>query len=488
MTISDTTPVRATAITASLSDPDGNLTGITWQWQRGTTNIPGATAARYTPVLLDVGQRLRAVASYTDAHGTGKTASAQTQAVANTVDQPGTLLFDDDTPSVGATITASVDDADTPISALRWQWQTIESSETQSVISNIPGATSASYTPVEADIGKYLAMTVTYTDAHGPGKKLQDGAGFVIATPDQPGTVTISDTTPVRATAITATLSDPDGSVSSLTWQWQRGTTDITGATSSSYTPVLADVGHTLRAVASYNDAHGNGKSATSTATTAVANTVDQAGTVALDVARPKLGEAVTASLSDADTPLSALTWQWQRNDDGWADITGATAAAYTPVEADVGHTLRAVASYTDAHGTGKSATSTATAAVRGSRTELSIALGTGTYISNFGAYWVNVPANAIPATWMADGTEGRVNQVLLFEPNRVTLTVNKAFKAAVAEDLELTITSGSASFTTTMTDTIWPYEWEDAGASTFLAALSGGRPTANLTLSTGGL
>ena len=125
---------------------------------------------------------------------------------------------------------------------------------------------------------------------------------------------------------------------------------------------------------------------------------------------------------------------------------------------------------------------------MRGSRTELSIALGTGTYISDFGAYWVNVPANAIPAAWMADGTEGRVNQVLLFDPDRVTLNVNKAFKDSVAEDLELTITSGSASFTTTMTDTSRPYEWDDSGAATFLAALSGGRPSANLTLSTGGL
>ena len=42
--------------------------------------------------------------------------------------------------------------------------------------------------------------------------------------------------------------------------------------------------------------------------------------------------------------------------DDRLADISTATDAAYTPVEADDGYYLRATVSYTDGHGTGKSA------------------------------------------------------------------------------------------------------------------------------------
>ena len=56
-----------------------------------------------------------------------------------------------------------------------------------------------------------------------------------------------------------ATLSDPDGSISGLTWQWTDGNNDdIEGATSDTYTPTEADATAEviLSAVATYNDGH----------------------------------------------------------------------------------------------------------------------------------------------------------------------------------------------------------------------------------------
>ena len=61
---------------------------------------------------------------------------------------------------------------------------------------------------------------------------------------------------------MTATLTDPDGSVSSATWQWasssdwdpDAGTgtwSDISGETSAAYRLVAGDVGKYLRATAS---------------------------------------------------------------------------------------------------------------------------------------------------------------------------------------------------------------------------------------------
>ena len=84
-----------TPITATLTDPDGGVTGITWKWAvadaaNGTsTDIIGATSASYTPVEADVGKFLRATATYTDRHASGKTAQAAT---ANAVAAAGTLL------------------------------------------------------------------------------------------------------------------------------------------------------------------------------------------------------------------------------------------------------------------------------------------------------------------------------------------------------------------------------------------------------------
>ena len=71
-------------LTASLTDSDGGVTGVRWQWARSEsasgswTNISGATAAAYTPDEDDVGSYLRATASYTDAQGPGQSASAVT--------------------------------------------------------------------------------------------------------------------------------------------------------------------------------------------------------------------------------------------------------------------------------------------------------------------------------------------------------------------------------------------------------------------------
>ena len=66
-------------VEASLTDPDGNVSGVTWHWEKSSdrsswTAISTATQATYTPVEGDVNRYLRAVASYTDPLGVEKTA------------------------------------------------------------------------------------------------------------------------------------------------------------------------------------------------------------------------------------------------------------------------------------------------------------------------------------------------------------------------------------------------------------------------------
>ena len=71
-------------ITASLTDPDGDVSNVTWQWSRSTsatgnfTDIDRATSDTYKPVMDDDFDSdrmfLRATAMYTDGHGEEKTA------------------------------------------------------------------------------------------------------------------------------------------------------------------------------------------------------------------------------------------------------------------------------------------------------------------------------------------------------------------------------------------------------------------------------
>ena len=84
----------------------------------------------------------------------------------------------------------------------------------------------------------------------------------------------------------------------------------------------------------------------------------DEAGTLTLSPTRPRQAELVTATLSDPDTVTGTPEWTWERSAgrSAWHVINGATAASYTPTAADAGHYLRVSASYTDGHGSGKTA------------------------------------------------------------------------------------------------------------------------------------
>ena len=63
-------------IRAELMDPDGGVTGASWQWLRFSGGeelaIAGATDSSYAPTTADEGSRLQATVSYTDRQGSGK--------------------------------------------------------------------------------------------------------------------------------------------------------------------------------------------------------------------------------------------------------------------------------------------------------------------------------------------------------------------------------------------------------------------------------
>ena len=69
-------PQVGVEIRAELVDPDGGVTGASWQWLRFSGGeelaIPGATDWSYTPTTADDGSRLQATVTYTDSHGSGK--------------------------------------------------------------------------------------------------------------------------------------------------------------------------------------------------------------------------------------------------------------------------------------------------------------------------------------------------------------------------------------------------------------------------------
>ena len=81
VTLSTQAPMVGTAITATLTDDDGMISGQMWQWEKSMDKASwmnatgtGATAATYTPAAADESYYLRATVTYTDANGGGQTA------------------------------------------------------------------------------------------------------------------------------------------------------------------------------------------------------------------------------------------------------------------------------------------------------------------------------------------------------------------------------------------------------------------------------
>ncbi|KZR79885.1 LVIVD repeat [Synechococcus sp. MIT S9504] len=178
------------------------------------------------------------------------------------------------------------------------------------------------------------------------------------------GSVAISGTATQGQTLTAAnTLADADG-LGTLSYQWKRGEEAITGATSSSYPLVQADVGSAISVTASYTDGGGTAESVSSTATSAVAN-VNDAPTGSVTISgTPTQGQTLTASntLADADG-LGTIAYGWRRS--GTAiNIPDPSSTTYTLVQADVGSTISVTASYTDGEGTAESVKSDDTSAV----------------------------------------------------------------------------------------------------------------------------
>ena len=87
VTISQRQPRVGVAITASVADLDGDVSGVTWQWSRSTnqssnfTDIAKATSATYKPVEGDADPKmfLKATAMYTDRYAEGETAEGTSE-------------------------------------------------------------------------------------------------------------------------------------------------------------------------------------------------------------------------------------------------------------------------------------------------------------------------------------------------------------------------------------------------------------------------
>ena len=91
-------PQVGVQLIAELTDPDGGVSGESWQWIRYSGSqeraINGATDSSYTPTQADDGSRLQATVSYADRQGSGKYAAGPvTHPVGDESNSPPAFTF-----------------------------------------------------------------------------------------------------------------------------------------------------------------------------------------------------------------------------------------------------------------------------------------------------------------------------------------------------------------------------------------------------------
>ena len=350
-----------TADTSAISDEDGVGT-INYQWYRDGELITGEASSELTLSQADVGSAISADISYVDGSGATETfQSASTAAVSNTNDVPtgapvitGTFSQDREL-SVDI---SSIADAD-GLGDFFYQWNRDGAA--------IEGATAATYTLSEADVGANISITVSYTDGYGAAESVvsAETADISKANDAPTGSLVISGTAAEGETLTldTSSIADVDG-VGAFTYIWLKDGAVLTGQIGATYTLTQADVGSVFLASVSYTDGLGVTETLSAQATEAVVNLNDDpTGSLVISGSAQK-GSTLTldsSSIADEDG-LGTFAITWLSDDQ---EISGSTGTTYTLTASEVGSTISAAIEYTDGQGTVEIVTSSATSAVK---------------------------------------------------------------------------------------------------------------------------
>ena len=341
--------------------------------------IRRAVTATYTPVDGDVGNRLRAKATYDDSEGDDK--SAQEDSARPIRRAPSTNtgpVFPDQDPgadgnqtaqerevaentpagqNIGAPVTATdqgdvltysfagdgnaTDEANFDIVRATGQLRTKEALDHEDTTS------AGSYTVTVTATDPFgqsatASVTIEVTDVN-EDPTISDSAEAVISFAE------LEESTPLPTYAAT---DQDEGETDTLEWSIEgddAGEFDISSGgvltfdgTPNYESPADADGDNDYHVTIVVTDAEGNTDEHDVTVT--VTN-VEEAGTVTFSTLQPRVGVELTATLADPDLGITERTWQWN---DGTVDIKDAISATYTPVAGDIGKTLTATATYKD--------------------------------------------------------------------------------------------------------------------------------------------
>jgi hypothetical protein len=218
---------------------------------------------------------------------------------------------------------------------------------------DISGETSSTYLLAVADVGETITCVVTATNIAGAVEAESAATGII----EQEYVAPVNTVLPVISGTEQQgeTLSVTDGTwtgypAPSITYQWQRGGVNISGATSNTYLLAAADVGETITCEVTGTNAEGS-----ATAETAATGTIDPENSAPVNSVLPvisgteQVGETLSCSTGTwSGFPTPTYTYQWENTG---VDISGATSSTYLVDATDEGDTLTCDVTATNSEG-----------------------------------------------------------------------------------------------------------------------------------------
>ena len=411
--LSQLEPQEGIAITARLSDPDGDISATKWQWYRGAVTVEdadtdpvngiqadeltartddtkcdddtttdcwigGATSSTYIPKATDAGSTLTVVATYVDAFVTDsdgdtvsdddgdiviKTSDNEAVVRPNANDQPSFL--DDDPASRSVDENAKGASVGDPVTATDEQPLLYTLSGDGSDAFKVDGSGQISTAEkLDYETRSSYAITVTATDPSLASSSIM--VNITVNDTDDPAVISAGASIeyPENGTDVVRTfvLSDQDAS---------DGGWSVSGDDAGDF-EISSDGALSFKSSPNYEspaDADGDNaykvtvsRSGGSLDVVVMVTNVDEPGSVTINDLQPQAGagQSITANVSDPDGDTVTTAWQWSRSMDQaeWEDIAGAISSTYTPRSGDAGYYLRATATYSDGQGSGRDSAS----------------------------------------------------------------------------------------------------------------------------------
>jgi hypothetical protein len=312
-----------TSVTFTASTTNGG-TSPAYQWKLNGNNITGATSSTYTTSTL----------------ANGDVISCQLTSNASCAN-PATVLSNNITMSVTASVTPSVTIGANPGSTVcagssvtftatptnggsspSYQWQ-------KNGV-NISGATSVTYTTSTLATNDVIRVIMTSSSACAiPSSATSAGITMTVNPVTTPSVTTSANpgNNICAGTSVTFTATPVNGG-SNPSFQWKINGSNVTGATSSTYTTSTLASGNLVTVTMTSSDACASPSSATSTAITMTVNPIN---TPSVSIAaNPGNTICTGTNVTFTATPTNGgatPAYQWQKNG---VNISGATSSAYS--------------------------------------------------------------------------------------------------------------------------------------------------------------